>query len=124
LLEADKKIELIIDDVNGIIVKIEDEERLQINTDGEFILKGESFDIESSGNININPDGEIKINGDGSKYVVLYDYLKSIVEKLEKHIHIAPTGPTTSPLENNMTPIQASIAKDKIDMKSDKLRTT
>lgn len=104
-------------------IVVDDDNIIELNDDGDLIINLENeMKMETGDNIIIEPGGTIQI-GEGKSFVARYDELKSIIDKLEGHIHVAPTGPTTGPHESSMTPIPASIIKDKIDMESKKLET-
>ena len=60
----------------------------------------------------------MKIGSSNFSALARYKELEKIIGKLEKHIHVAPTGPTTAPLESNMSPIPPGIMKDKRNMET------
>lgn len=103
-------------DINGNSIELKENGELIVGLEEKIELKTESDVI-------IKPDGTVKIGSSNLSFVARYDELKKVIDKLEKHIHVAPTGPTTAPLESSMSPIPPGIMKDKRDMKSKKLQT-
>lgn len=79
---------------------------------------GNIITLNTNDGIKVETEGTIKING-ASDTAVLYSQLKKIIEALEGHIHIAPSGPTASPLNPDQSPITAKTTKPKNDMESE-----
>lgn len=88
---------------------------------GDVVVESsENANIKAGGDVVVETGGTVKING-ASDTAVLYSQLKKIIEALEGHIHIAPTGPTASPLNSDMSPITAKTMQSKMDMESKSL---
>lgn len=114
LSSEDGEMKIVVNNNNEII----------LNKDGELKINLEDkLELNSGGDIIINPDGTVTIGSNGTSFVARYDELKKIIEKLEKHIHVAPTGPTSAALESNMAPISPGIMQDKRNMESKILET-
>lgn len=100
---------------DGVSFYFEDTEGDKMNFN-----KDTGFEVESVKDATIKTDGKIKFNGSGDQGV-LYSFLKKIIDAFEKHIHIAPTGPTASPLNPDQSPIASKTTSAKNDMKSESL---
>jgi|GEM_PF-2793090 len=111
---GNKTREITLNKDNGIEIIVDDDKKISLDKDGNFLFDVKEMDITTDG---------IVIN-DGENYAVLYNELKKIIEKLEKHIHVAPTGITTGPLETTMAPLSPGIMSDKQKMKSKSIKTT
>lgn len=96
--------------VNGNDIELDKDGKLTVNLDDEINI--------SSGDVIIEPNGKVKIGSSNFSALARYKELEKIIGKLEKHIHVAPTGPTTAPLESNMSPIPPGIMQDKRNMET------
>ncbi len=107
----------------NVFIRSDSEGKVEVVSGGEIILESEEdIKIESkSKDILLKPSGLVKISSGGDEGV-LFSFLKNIVDKLESHIHVAPTGPTTPALDSSMAPLQSLIVGDKMNMKSKKLK--
>lgn len=80
----------------------------------------------SGSKIIVIADKETDIMGTGDN-LVRYSYLKNVIEKFEKHVHIAqgPAGPTTAAMDgpSGAAPIGTAITSDKNSMKAKKIVT-
>ena len=88
--------------------------------------EGIVFNIEE-GEVTVNSEitnvsGNVKIAGAGDS-VALYSDLIDIIEKFEEHIHVAPSGPTSAPLEGNKAPLAPGLIGSKRSMQSTNLET-
>lgn len=118
----------------GIFASIEEGDFNLITESGNFIVSSPDGDVEvEAKNVNITSEktfvdgdaeitGKVKIAGGGDS-VVLHGDLLDIIEKFENHIHVAPTGPTSPPLESNQAPLAPGIIGKKNSMKSKNLET-
>ena len=100
-------------------IVVNNDHEISLDKDGKLSIDlGDEIDISSGGDITIEPGGIVKIGSSGFSALARYDELKKILDKLEKHIHVAPTGPTTAPLESSMSPISPGIMQDKRKMET------
>lgn len=92
-------------------------ENVEIHTD--FILKGDEHrivgDIEQEGNTHI--EGELKVKG-GESPVARANEALDIIDEIEEHLHVAPTGPTEQPLARDMSPLSAQLVQLKQTLSS------
>lgn len=103
---------------------INEENEIVIDKDGKLTVNlQKAIDLTSGEDIVIKPNGEVKIGENNIGTLAKYEELKKIIDKLEKHIHIAPTGPTMGPLGTNKAPITSSIAQDKSKMETKKIKS-
>jgi len=89
-------------------VNVTSKENVNVETDKDAFVKAKNaeFDVTS-----------FQIAGGGDS-LVLYSQLKTLVEKVENHLHIAPTGPTSPPLNPDQSPIISQTIAPKIQMES------
>lgn len=113
LSSLDKKMKIV---VGGNEITIDDQGKLSIN-----LL--DSINLEVEKDITIKPGGEVIIGESNVGTLAKYKELINIIKKLEKHIHVAPTGPTTAPLESSMAPIAPGIMQDKSKMETKKIKS-
>lgn len=112
LSAEDEEIKIIVNGDNEIV----------INKDGLLTVNLKEIDITTENNIEIKPGGIVEI-GSGGGTLAKYKELVNIIKKLEKHIHVSPTGPTTPPLESSMAPIPPGIMQDKRNMETKKIKS-
>lgn len=123
-------------EVNENIITLDKEGKLVVDIEGETIINSGDITIEPDGDITVNmdgninvtagdvtiePDGKVMIGKSNRSALVRFNEMEKIVNKLEKHIHVAPTGPTTAPVESSLTPIPPTIMQDKRNMKTKKV---
>ena len=95
---------------NKLVFGNNDEIELENDSGSKIIMK-------ANGNIELLANNEVHILGDDD-HLVRYSELKEIIEEFESHIHIAPTGPTSPPLNKSQAPIISVTMKPGIQMKS------
>ena len=97
---------------NKIVFGNNDEIELENDSGSKIIMK-------ANGNIELLANNEVHILGDDD-HLVRYSELKEIIEEIEDHIHIAPSGPTSGALNKSQAPLVSVTMKPSISMKSQK----
>jgi hypothetical protein len=104
--------EIIFDFTDGFTIKLPDQ---TFNVEGKEM----NINVEKAIISGLAEIGEsLKVKG-GKDGLVLYEKMKMIVEVLENHKHIAPSGPTVGPpLDSTMAPLMSKTTSPKLQMKT------
>lgn len=122
--DGNKKYSFTISSENGEMNLVVGDNEITIDDEGKLIINLlDSVNLKVEKDIVIKPGGEVLIGDNNIGTLAKYKELKKIIDKLEKHIHVAPTGPTTAPLESSMSPIPPGIIQDKRNMETKKIKS-